>query len=305
MALEEGVREAYRRGMDTASLPPLLEHSKGLNQLAFRPDGVRLAVADTALSVEVHEGERLVWTRSLASINYKASGIQRVRGLLYAPNGSALYALGTDVLFSLDGETGEPLWVYQPPRTLGFLVVSTAALAVRSDGLVAASFDNGAIGIWSPEGTLRGLWKDVDTQRHMAFLPDGRLVGDDSFGLTVFDVDTRKRVHRTSLRDRAFGLAASPDGRLAVRTLHEAWQMTPEGEILARTLVEPGLPLLAFHPTEPRLALGGAHAVTTVDALGKVLDRMPVEDTTVVSMTYAPGGALVVGGADRSLRTLS
>ncbi len=290
--------------MDTASLPPLLEHSKGLNHLAFRPDGSRLALADTALSVEVREGERLVWTRSLASINYKVSGIQRVRGLAYAPNGSALYALGSDVLWALDGETGETLWSYQPPRTLGFLVVSTSSLAVRADGLVAAAFDNGAIGTWTPDGTLRGLWKDVDTQRHMAFLPDGRLVGDDSFGLTVFDVESRKRLRRTSLRDRAFGLAASPDGRLAVRTLHEAWQMTPEGEICAKTPVEPGLPLLAFHPTEPLLALSAAHAVHLVDPEGRIVERLPVEDTTIVSMTYAPDGRVLVGGADRTLLRL-
>lgn len=298
------MHEAYRRIMDTASLPPLLEHSKGLNHLAFRPDGARLAVADTALTVEVHEDGRLVWTRSLASINYKVVGIQRIRGLAYAPDGSTLYALGTDNLFALDGETGEPRWSYQPPRTLGFLVVSTSALAVRADGLVAASFDNGAIGLWTSEGSLRGLWKDVDTQRHMAFLPDGRLVGDDSFGLTVFDAETRKRLGRTSLRDRAFGLAASPTGRLAVRTLHEAWQMSPEGEIYSRTQVEPGLPLLAFHPREPMLALGAAHAVHIVDAEGTVLERVPVEDTTVVSMTYTPDGRVLVGGADRSLRTV-
>ena len=82
-------------------------------------------------------------------------------------------------------------------------------------------------------------------------------MGDDSFGLNVFDVATRRRVGRTSLRDRSFGLAASSMGNLAVRTLHEAWQMTPEGEVTARTPVEAGLPLLAYHPSEPLLALGG------------------------------------------------
>jgi WD40 repeat protein len=290
--------------MDTASLPPLLEHSKGLNHLAFGSDGARLAVADTALNVEVREGDRLVWARSLASTNYKVMGIQRIRGIAFAPDSSALYALASDILYALDAETGEELWRYQPPRALGFLVVSTSSLAVRADGLVAAAFDNGAIGVWTPEGILKGLWKDVDTQRHMAFLPDGRLVGDDSFGLTVFDVSTRKRVRRTSLHDRAFGLATSATGRVAVRTLHEAWQMSPEGEIYSKTPVEPGLPLLAFHPTEPMLALGAAHAVHLVDSEGKKLHRIPVEDTTVVSMAFTPDGRVIVGGADRSVRFL-
>ncbi len=290
--------------MDTASLPPLLEHSKGLNHLAFGPDGSRLAVADTALNVEVREGDRLVWTRSLASTNYKVLGIQRIRGIAFAPDGSALYALASDILYALDATTGEELWRYQPPRALGFLVVSTSSLAVRADGLVAAAFDNGAIGVWSPDGTLKGLWKDIDTQRHMAFLPDGRLVGDDSFGLTVFDVDTRKRVRRTSLHDRAFGLATSATGRVAVRTLHEAWQMSPEGEIFAKTPVQPGLPLLAFHPTDPILALSAAHAVYLVDAEGEIVQRIPVEDTTVVSMTIGPDGRVIVGGADHTVRVL-
>ena len=290
--------------MDSASLPPLLEHSKGLNHLAFSPDGARLAVADTALNVEVREGKQVLWTQSLASANYKVSAIQRIRGLAYSPDGAILYALGSDILHALSAETGEELWRYQPPRALGFLVVAPAALAVRSDGLVAASFDNGAIGLWAPDGVVRGLWKDVDMQRHMAFLPDGRLVGDDSFGLNVFDADQRKRLRRTSLRDRAFGLAASPSGRLAVRTLHEAWQMSPEGEIYSKTPVEPGLPLLAFHPTEPLLALGAAHAVNIVDADGELVRRGEVTDTTVVSMTFAPNGEVAVGGADRTLRFL-
>ena len=290
--------------MDSAALPPLLESSKGLNHLAFRPDGARLAMADTALNVEMREEGRLVWERSLASLNPKASGIQRVRGLAFAPDGSALYALGTDELVALDAETGERLWSYQPPRALGFLVVATSALAVRADGLVAASFDNGAIGLWSPEGELRALWKDLDTQRNLAFLRDGRLLGDDSFGLSVFDVDTRKRLYRTPLRDRSFGLVVAPDGTVAVRTLHEAWQIAPTGEVSARTPVEPGLPLLAYHPFEPLLALGAAHAILFANSEGEIVRRVAVEGATVVSLAFAPDGRLLVGGADRSLRTV-
>lgn len=283
--------------MDTVAVPPLLARSTGLNHLAFRPDGVRLAVADTGLSVSVREGARTVWTRSLASPEPKVASTQRIRGLVYAPDGLTLYALASDHLIALNGESGEPIWSFQPPRSFGFLVTSAMAVAVRADGLVAASFDNGALGAWSPTGELRGLWKDVDVQRRLAFLSDGRLLGDDSFGLTVFDADVHCRLHRNSLRDRSFGLEVAPDGNLAIRTLHEAWQIAPSGAVFARTPVEPGLPNLAYHPFEPLLALGAERSVSLVDGDGQIAGRYDAP-ATVVSLAFSPNGRLVVGGGD-------
>ena len=144
--------------MNAMRLPPLLARSTGLNRLAFRADGVRLATADTALNVAVREGSRPLWSRSLASSDPKVAGVQRVRGLAYAPDGAALYALASDRLLALDAETGESLWSYTPSRALGFLVTSAMAVAIREDGLVAASFDNGAIGTWSAQGEIQGTY---------------------------------------------------------------------------------------------------------------------------------------------------
>ncbi|RYG26753.1 WD40 repeat domain-containing protein [bacterium] len=288
--------------MSSSSLPPLLEHSRALNHLAFRPDGTRLAVGDTAMGVEVREGEHVVWQRSLATPDQKSAPLQRIRGLEFSPDGLILYALATDALYAFDAESGQDLWCYRPPRAFGFLVVSPSSLAVRRDGLVAAAFDNGAIGVWSSDGHCQGLWRDIDVQRHLVFLRDGNLLGDDSFGLSVFDVETGHRLYRTPLRDRAFGLALAPDGNVAVRTLHETWQMNPTGHVFARTTVEPGLPLVEYSPCEPVLALGAAHSVTLVSTDGKVRNRIEVEDTTVISMAFAPDGSLSIGGADGSLR---
>jgi WD40 repeat protein len=288
--------------MDSVSLPPLLEHSRGLNHLAFRPDGARLAVADTAMNVEVRGEENVVWHRSLATRDGKAASVQRIRGLAYSPGGDAVYVLATDALYALDGESGEELWCFRPPRTFGFLVVSPSSLAVRADGLIAAGFDNGAIGVWNADGRCQGLFRDLDVQRHLIFLRDGNLLGDDSFGLSVFDVGTGKRLYRTPLRDRVFGLALAPDGSVAVRTLHEAWQISSSGEVFARSTVEPGLPLIAYHPCEPLLALGSAKAITFVNTDGQIRSRIAVEETTVLSMAFDPGGRLAVGGADGSLR---
>ena len=281
-------------------LPPLLAGSSGLVHLAFRRDGRRLAVADTALRIEVREGSRSVWSRFVASLDPKVASTERIRGLAYAPDGLSIYALASDRLIALDAPSGETLWSYQPSRTMGFLVTSPVALAVREDGLVAASFDNGAIGAWSASGELQGLWKDVDVQRRLAFLRDGRLLGDDSFGLSVFDADARQRLFRTPLRDRSFGLAVAPDGNVAVRTLHEAWQIAPSGAVFARSPVQPGLPTLAYHPTEPLLALGEAHGVAWVDQEGGVTRRVETSKT-VVSLAFAPDGRLAVGGDDGGL----
>ena len=287
--------------MDAVALPPLLAASKGLNHLAFRFDGRRLAVADTALTLSVREGDRTLWSRSLGSNEPKVAIIGRIHGLAFSLDGSKVYALAPDGVTAFDAETGGPLWTYGPPRTLGFLVTSPMALALRGDGVVAASFDNGAIGAWTSDGRLMGLWRDVDVQRRLAFLPDGRLLGDDSFGLSVFDVESRKRVHRSAFRDRSYGLAVAPYGTMAIRTLHEAWQMTPAGEICARTPVGAGLPLLAYHPTEPLLAFSAAHEVAVANVTGEVVARHPVDSTTVVSLAYSPNGRLFVGGADGEL----
>lgn len=288
--------------MDPVSLPPVIEHSKGLNHLAFHPDGARLAVSDTAMNVEVREGDAVVWHRSLAVLSGKATSVQRIRGLQYSPDGQAIYVMATDAVYALAGETGEELWCFRPPRTFGFLVVSPSSLAVRPDGLVAAAFDNGAIGVWGADGKCQGLWRDLDVQRHLAFLRDGNLLGDDSFGLSVFDVETGKRLYRTPLRDRIFGLALAPDGSIAVRTLHEAWQIAPSGEVFARSTVEAGLPLMAYHPCEPLLALGSAKAITLVNTDGQVRNRIDVDETTIISMAFSPDGHLAVGGADGTLR---
>ncbi len=289
--------------MDAVTLPPLLARSKGLNHLVFHSQGDRMAVADTALNVEVREGTRTLWSRSMASLEPKVAATQRIRGLAYSPDGATLYALASDRLLALGGATGEPLWDYQPPRSLAFLVTSAMAVAVREDGLVAASFDNGAIGTWSTDGELQGLWKDVDVQRRLAFLGDGRLLGDDSFGLSVFDADSRCRLYRTPLRDRSFGLDVAPDGNVAIRTLNEAWQISPAGSVFARTPVEPGLPNLVYHPFETLLALGAEHSVTWVDQDGNVVRRIETQ-ATVISLAFAPDGRLFVGGGDGGLQPL-
>ena len=285
--------------MDVA-LPPVLARSTAVNGLAYRPDGARLATADTALRVAAREGERLIWSRSLASADPKVATAQRVRGIAYSPGGETLFVLASDGLLALDDRTGATLWSYVPPRSLGFLVISGMAIAVREDGLVAASFDNGALGAWSASGEALGLWRDVDAPRRLAFLRDGRLLGDDSFGLSVYDVEARTRLFRTPLRDRSFGLAAARDGNVAVRTLHEAWQIAPSGAVFARTPVEAGLPTLAYHPFEPLLALGGERAVLLVDQDGEPVRRVELP-TKVTSLAFSPAGRLTVGGGDGTL----
>lgn len=278
--------------------------SKALTILAFRPDGARLATADATQDVRVWEGDRLLWERSMTTPDLKLAALGRIRSLAWSPAGETLYALGAEGLLALDGASGERLWEYEPPRALGFLAVSATALAVRRDGTVAAAFDDGKIGAWDPDGALQGLWRDVDTQRRLAFLRDGRLLGDDSFGLSVFDVESRARLHRTPLSERAYGLAVAPDGNVAVRTLHEAWQISPSGAVFARTPTEPGLPTLAYHPGTPLLALGSARGAVLIDLAGEIARRFDLPDAPVTSLAFRGDGTLAVGDASGGLRLL-
>ncbi len=270
------------------------------NHLAFGPDEGLLATADTRSRVAVLERGREVWARSFSSEDPKKAALDRIQGLAWSPAGDALYVLGASGLCALDRATGEPRWSHEPPRTLGFLVVLPTALAVRRDGIVAAAFDDGTVGAWTPEGECLGLWQDADTQRHLAFLPSGLLLGDGSFGLSVFDLIARRRTESIALRDRSYGLAVAPDGSVAVRTLHEAWQLDLTGEVLARTPVESGLPTIAYHPAVPLLALGFANGVLLVEPDGRTASRRET-GAAVVSLAFTPDGRLALACADGSL----
>ena len=118
------------------------------------------------------------------------------------------------------------------------------------------------------------------------------LVGTDSFTLCAWETSTQRKTLRLSLDDRAYGAAVAPrSDYVATRHLSHAklWRLD-EGVALGSFPVEAGLPLVDFHPTQPWLALGSAHAVDLFHLDGQPVDHFPVEDLNVVSFAFAPEG---------------
>lgn len=276
----------------------------GTNHLAYSPDGELLATSDTGMLIEVKRADEVVFSVSLAARDDKVRPTERVRGVRFSHDGRLLYVAAGDRMTAFDVGLGIRVWDYRPPRSFGFLIISPIAVAT-SLGFVAAAFDNGSFAIWDDGGQMRALWHENDCPRFMGFLPDGdRLVGSDSFGLGVWNVQTRRREHKARISDRVYGLATKPDQALvALRTLHHVLIYDADaGEMRARLPIGAGLPLAAFHPTERVLALGDRFGVNVVDLEGGFIERYNTRECSVLSIAFSPDGSrLSAGLSDRTV----
>jgi WD40 repeat protein len=299
------------------SLQPLTDpaivltgHRYPVQTIAFSPDGSTLATGDTAMNVRVWKGWEPLLTIDLHEEWDKVRPTERIRGAAFSRMGDRLFVAAGQRLMSFDlmhdGGTQGSEWTYVAPRFLGFLIVSPVALSVSRLDYVAAAFDSGSIGVWSINGSEGRTWHDNAAPRAMSYMPDGeRLVGTDSFSVTLWDSIAQKRLDHMQSSDRIFGFAASPvDGIVAIRTLQDIRILRLDKRQLMGALPSgPGLPLLAFSPSGTLLAAATKSAVQFIDTTGRESFRIPLPDTRVVSMAFSPdGGRMAVGCADGTIR---
>jgi WD40 repeat protein len=287
---------------------PLTHQVLGINNVAYSPDGDLLATSDVQMNVVVRRNDHVVVERNLRSELDKVRPTERVRGLAFSSTGEMVFVAAADTVYAISCHTGDTVWSYQPPRSFGFLVISPVALTAMN-GHVAASFDNGSVAVWDEAGNLRCLWQDNDAPRHFAFGWDGKqLVGTDSFSLCVWGAMTRAKEIRIPLPCRAFGFAAAPSGAIvAIRTLQEisVWDVEAR-RVLFSVPAEPGLPVLAFHPTRPWLAVAVRNSVMLLDDRGMVLERQEVSDANILAMAFHPNDpVLALGLASEELVKIS
>jgi WD40 repeat protein len=226
--------------------------------------------------------------------------------LAFSQDGSVLYLAAADTLRAIELGSGDEVWAYTPPRSFGFLIISPLWLSTSSQGDVAAAFDNGSIAVWSQEGILKSLWHHNDAPRMLDFDFQGRLlIGTDSFSLTGWDWQTRKRAFKMPMPARVYGLAVSPLVPIAAtRTLHgiHLWDLEQENAIGSMP-VGFGLPLLAFSPAQPLMAYTERHSVLLCDLEGHIVDQRPVQGAAIVSLSFAPDGKeIAVGCTDNQVR---
>jgi WD40 repeat protein len=272
----------------------------GINQIATSSDKRVIAYSNVSLLVTVeHEGS-VIFQRDFTSTNDKIRPTQRVRGLGFSSDGRLLYLAAGDELSALDWQTGQVEWKYVAPRSFGFMIISPTAIALH-DGLVAASFDNGSIGVWTGDGVLQSLWRDNDAPRQLSFSADGkRIIGTDSFSLCAWDRENGTRLLKMRLRDRAYGFASSKSQNLiALRGLSSVdLRSSHSGVIEASLPTTTGLPLVAWHPTEDVLAVTGTHEVNVFDSRGVQHAQSRFDDAAISICFTSDGSRLLVGGAE-------
>ncbi len=294
--------------VDTPSDPSrtLSNLRNGINHVAYSPDGQTMATSDVHMNVHVTRGSEVVYRRRFNVLEDKIRPTQRVRGMAFSTTGSQLYLAAADRVIAVDVSTGEEIWSHAAPRSFGFLVISPISLATSSSGDVAAAFDNGSVGVWDEDGMLKSLWHHNDAPRMIHFSSDGQtLIGTDSFSLSGWNWETRKRTFKVRLPARVYGMAVSKLAPIAAtRTLHgiHLWNLDSKQGI-ASLPVGFGLPLVAFSPVDQTFAFAERSGVMLVDLNGQVLDQRVVKDGAVLSLAFSPDGKeIAVGCSDNQVR---
>jgi WD40 repeat protein len=276
----------------------------GINHIAFDTSGELMAFSDVYMHVTVQKDGLTALERDFNFMDDRIRAIQRIRGLQFSEDASILFVVAGDTLYAVDVETGNDVWTYTAPRSFAFLVISPCCVTVRG-GFVAASFDNGYIGVWSEDGLLQSLWHHNDAPRQMAFTSDAQtLVGTDSFSITTWNWQTRKRTYRVRLRDRAYGFALAPNS-----TSVAVWNLAcvdiyslVTGEVSATLKVGPGFPSLAFAPDGSSLAVCEDDR-TRIYSLSGVDQGACNAESQVLSVAFDPkGDSLAMGCSDGKVR---
>ena len=183
--------------------------SGGVNGLAFRPDGDRLAAAGADLRVRVWE---TATGRPVLDVPASSGDIL---SLAYSPDGRRLaVASATHTLRVLDAEDGRVLAVAEPGH-LG----PVTGVAFSPDGRrIASSSNDQTVRVWDAEDgrLLLALLGHTDSASGVAYSPDGRRIASAGGDRTIRLWDAETGALLAMRRDPRAGVGAvafSPDGR--------------------------------------------------------------------------------------------
>lgn len=275
-------------------------HDHPINHVCYGGVGHTMGTADTNLRVKVWRDHVYVREYDLRSISDKVRPIERIRGIRFNVASNRLFAAAGEFVASYDlsSPSSEPDWAYIAPRLFAFLIVHPTSIAISRNDVFAASFENGSISIWDPRGGGARIIKHNAAPRILAFLPDDTIIGTDSFSVSLWHPQADKPLWHRDSKERIYGMAASSDGQLvALRKLFTtAVYDIASGEKVAEYKQGRGLPLVAFSPTSPILALGTQHAIHLLDPLGSTQASLALDDAELISLGFHPDGVQVVAG---------
>ena len=277
----------------------------GINRIAVNEVQKFTAYSDVDMNVTVVQGPEIVFSHNFTSLNEKIRPTDRVRGLVFSPDGDHLYVAAGDCVRAIDTSTWNLNWSVEAPRSFGFLIISPMSIDVTPAGDVVIAFDNGSFGLWNRQGQRQTLIKDNDTPRWLRSANGGRqVVGSDSYSIVTWLLSEKFRKKRVQLTSKAFAFDAHSSGEVvAIRDLTGIviWSLSTLQPI--RTLkVSPSLPLVAFHPQRHLLAYGEKSRVVLVDTEGNLVNEFDLPVASAVSIAFTTESEeLVIGCTDNLL----
>ncbi len=287
----------------------LTGHEAAVTAVAFSPDGSVIASGDAERHVMLHDATGPRYRLNLSSESAKVKPTERMRTVVFSPDGTQFYVSASDKMRAFWTETGEETWSYRPPRFLGFLVISPLRMSVSNHGLVAACFDNATVGVWSPFGQKISVWRDPEAPHWMGWLQDGvMIVGADSFTINLWDSRLRVKFARWVSEDRIYNLTVHPtEDTLVVRTLHEHRILNAQtGTLLGSFEASVGLPLVAFRPNRQSLAVVEDDGVLVVNYNGDTAHAIQGDHVRPTSLAWsADGTRLAIGRFDGTVHLVT
>jgi len=293
------------------TLVPLAElsgHREGVKAIAVSGTGRWKATADVGRRVIVWDGDEPVLKYDPLPIWERMGANRRVHCLAFSQDSYILYIGMTDRLAAYHVDSGARIWQFRGPRVLAFLPSSPVGLAVNPvTETLAAAYDDGHVGFWTPTGACRRFWFDNDSPRQLGFTRDGRrLIGSDSFSICIWDAETHAKIARHVPNERVHSLALSPAFDVAAsRTLYDVtiWDVDT-GVESAKIQIGRGLPLIAFSPKDRLLAYSEMNLVRVCDFEGTIRGETTISAEMTLSLAFTADGArLLVGCSDGAIRS--
>jgi WD40 repeat protein len=277
--------------------------------MAICPDGRSLATADLGRRIAIWREGAVAAAFDPLAFWERFPPSRRVQAMAFSPDCSILYVALTDRLSAYDAGTTRKLWQYRGPRIHAFLSNTPTAIAVNPrTGDVAASFEDGHLGVWTAEGQKKDDWFDNDAPNRFGYTRDGaRLIGSDGFSVCVWDVASHAKIAKLHPGDKIYSLALSPIADVAAyRTLHDVsiWNVET-GHALGRFEVGAGLPLMAFSPSSAHLAVSERDRIAILDFEGRLIGEADLDGVRTLSLAFAANGSLFVGCADGAVRSFT
>ncbi len=286
----------------TGAARSLKGHSDKVTALAFSPSSQVLASLDLKALL-------CFWYpatgRQLSQSTYASAGL----ALAFSPDGKTLATnSGNNEIALLDTETGAV------KATLPGHERIVPALAFAPDGqtLVSIGWADPLLKFWDVPGAKKKKTIKTDTMfsAPLFFTPDGRNVVANSFGLQIWNIETRQRRIKMHFQNKdVLALALSPEGRLMASTgeddkLVQVWHLETSRQ--TRTFRSPVevVRRMSYSPDGKILAVaGGDGKIRLLDAAsGEVHHTLDGVFRADAPLTFTPDCKTLIVSAEDETR---